>query len=296
MKMEMYDAKEIGNKISALRKQKQMTQKELALKLCLSSSAVSKWENGDATPDVYRIQELAEIFGVTVAEMIGVETEEEADREVAKLQAELAIHKRKLKRLWMCSGVLLCAAILAGIFLIKRAEKPDPVIVGIASLRDYVLTLQLLEGSYETDLQAGPGFGGEWTGQYELVISDSSNSEVINRYTLKEWQEALSFQEQFTLQPVDYNKDGTLELLIGQYGCSNYNFYRMYYITPEQEIGCYDKIGELMISSLEMSPVLEGSNTEVRYSYYNNSVGEMVIGKIPYEDLTVVKNQEKLHK
>lgn len=40
------DKKEIGRKISALRKEKGMTQKELAEKLHVSDKTVSKWETG----------------------------------------------------------------------------------------------------------------------------------------------------------------------------------------------------------------------------------------------------------
>ena len=279
----MYNAKEIGVRISNLRKQQNWTQKELAEKLCLSSSAISKWENGDATPDIYRMYELSELFGVTVADMIGVESQEEAEREIARLQAQVMDHKRRMKYVWICGFFMLCLLVLAGIFLVKRIQKTEPVIVGIAKLQDYVLTLQLIEGSYETDLQMGPYFGGGWTGQYELVLHDAESSEVITRHALAEWQQELIFTEEFPIQLADYNEDGIMEFLIGQYGCSNYNFYRIYYITPELEIGYYEEIGELMITSKEMSPVLERNEDGTLYSYYNNAGGNTVTGVIANE-------------
>lgn len=41
------DKKRIGQRISTLRKEKGMTQKELAEKLCVTDKSVSKWETGD---------------------------------------------------------------------------------------------------------------------------------------------------------------------------------------------------------------------------------------------------------
>ena len=48
----MFDVKKTGEKIAILRKKKGMTQEELAKKMGVSSQAVSKWENGNAIPEV----------------------------------------------------------------------------------------------------------------------------------------------------------------------------------------------------------------------------------------------------
>lgn len=59
-------AMNIGNNISALRKQKGITQEELAKELGVSAQAVSKWENNSSCPDVSLLTKIADIFGVTV--------------------------------------------------------------------------------------------------------------------------------------------------------------------------------------------------------------------------------------
>lgn len=64
------NTKKIGEEIEKLRKEKGLTQKELAERLHVSSSAVSKWERGVAVPDVYMLQTLAEQLGVSVSELI----------------------------------------------------------------------------------------------------------------------------------------------------------------------------------------------------------------------------------
>lgn len=56
----------IGNNISALRKQKGITQEELANVLGVSAQAVSKWENNSSCPDVSLLTKIADYFGITV--------------------------------------------------------------------------------------------------------------------------------------------------------------------------------------------------------------------------------------
>ncbi len=55
----------ISNRIIILRKQKGWSQEELAEKLDVSRQSVSKWESGTSVPDLTRILQMSEIFGVT---------------------------------------------------------------------------------------------------------------------------------------------------------------------------------------------------------------------------------------
>lgn len=61
----------ISEKMRTLRKEKKLTQKELAAKLYVTPSTVSKWENGVTVPDIYAITGMANVFGVSVAELLG---------------------------------------------------------------------------------------------------------------------------------------------------------------------------------------------------------------------------------
>lgn len=63
----------IGNYIQSLRKKSGLTQKELADKLNISFQAVSKWENGEALPDVMLLLDLANILGTTVDNILSGE-------------------------------------------------------------------------------------------------------------------------------------------------------------------------------------------------------------------------------
>ncbi|MBQ8236825.1 MAG: helix-turn-helix transcriptional regulator [Oscillospiraceae bacterium] len=62
--------KSMGEIISALRKEKGMTQKDIADKLGVTDKAVSKWERDVAFPDTATIPKLAEILGVSVEDLM----------------------------------------------------------------------------------------------------------------------------------------------------------------------------------------------------------------------------------
>lgn len=64
------DKEKFGAFVARLRKEKGLTQKDLAEKLYVSDKAVSKWERGLSIPDVALLVPLAEILGVTVTELL----------------------------------------------------------------------------------------------------------------------------------------------------------------------------------------------------------------------------------
>lgn len=64
------DAAKIGDFLSALRKAQGYTQQEVAEKLNLSNKTISKWENGGGLPDITVLPALAELYGVTVDEIL----------------------------------------------------------------------------------------------------------------------------------------------------------------------------------------------------------------------------------
>ncbi len=60
----------MGEIISTLRKEKGMTQKDIADRLGITDKAVSKWERDIAFPDTATIPKLAEVLGVSVEELL----------------------------------------------------------------------------------------------------------------------------------------------------------------------------------------------------------------------------------
>ena len=64
----------MGDMISTLRKEKGMTQKDLADRLNITDKAVSKWERNLAFPDTATIPGLAEILGISVEELMNAKS------------------------------------------------------------------------------------------------------------------------------------------------------------------------------------------------------------------------------
>ena len=66
----MFSTQKFGGYLSRLRKERDMTQSELADRLNLTRQAVSKYETGDSFPDVSILVSIANIFHVTLDELI----------------------------------------------------------------------------------------------------------------------------------------------------------------------------------------------------------------------------------
>lgn len=66
----------LGSKIAFYRKKLSLTQEELAEKCSVTPQAVSKWENDISAPDIALIPMLAQLFGISCDELLGVETEQ----------------------------------------------------------------------------------------------------------------------------------------------------------------------------------------------------------------------------
>ena len=67
----------LGEKIYELRTRNNLSQGDLANELNVSRQSISKWENGNSTPDLEKIVKLAEIFNVSLDELIKNEEKEE---------------------------------------------------------------------------------------------------------------------------------------------------------------------------------------------------------------------------
>ncbi len=62
----------IGENIKIMRRKCGFTQEELASRLAVTPQAVSKWENGNGTPDISQLVPLSQIFGITTDSLLGV--------------------------------------------------------------------------------------------------------------------------------------------------------------------------------------------------------------------------------
>lgn len=98
----------IGENIKELRKAQDVTQEKLADYLNISYQAVSKWENGLALPDITLLPQLANFFGVTADELLGV-TKPEQSEELTQYEKQYFKFGREgkvLEKIALCHEVL----------------------------------------------------------------------------------------------------------------------------------------------------------------------------------------------
>ena len=76
-----------GATISALRREKGMTQLELAQQMGVTDKAVSKWERNLSFPDVASLPKLAEVLGTSVDELLEVKTAAQEESAPSKVPA-----------------------------------------------------------------------------------------------------------------------------------------------------------------------------------------------------------------
>ena len=88
------DQKKIGSFLKELRKEKNLTQEQLAEKLNVSGRTVSRWETGTNMPDISLLAEIAELYEVGISEIISGErksgTMNDEVKEVAQGLSEYA--------------------------------------------------------------------------------------------------------------------------------------------------------------------------------------------------------------
>lgn len=116
------DAKKFGAFIAGIRKEKNMTQADLAIKLQVTDKAVSRWERGIGFPDINTLEPLADALGISVLELM--KSEKNFEGTVSKALAEDVLtdtlniakvqrkQERKHIRLVLSAAIMLVPVIL----------------------------------------------------------------------------------------------------------------------------------------------------------------------------------------
>ena len=114
---------EFNEKLQELRKQRGLTQEELAEKLYVSRTAISKWESGRGYPNIESLKAIAKFFSVTVDELL-------SSGEVLTIAEEDNKRKEKHFRDLMHGLLDICIALL--LFLPFFAEDADGIIQSVS--------------------------------------------------------------------------------------------------------------------------------------------------------------------
>ncbi len=123
------DKEKFGAFVSALRKEKGMTQKDLAAALFVSDKAVSKWETAASLPDVALLIPLADILGVTVTELLQGEKNEstatlpaEAVENIVKTAVNISVEKERDKAHKRRFIPIYIVCLLSGLWSVYRMQ------------------------------------------------------------------------------------------------------------------------------------------------------------------------------
>ena len=116
---------ELSEKLQELRKEKGLTQEELAEALFVSRTAISKWESGRGVPNIESLKAISKFFSVSIDELLSGE-------EILKIADEDNKQKEKHTR-DLVFGLLDCSLIMF-LFLPFFGQKGDEIIKEVSLL------------------------------------------------------------------------------------------------------------------------------------------------------------------
>lgn len=101
----------VAKNLANLRKNKKITQTELAEQFGYSDKAISKWENGDTLPDIQTLYQLCEFYNVTLDFLISEQSFDEKIKYINHLNKKVIINNTLIELLY-CSFVWILAVII----------------------------------------------------------------------------------------------------------------------------------------------------------------------------------------
>ncbi|MGN0425302.1 MAG: helix-turn-helix domain-containing protein [Acetatifactor sp.] len=137
------DMVQMGEFLATLRKEKKLTQAELGEKLGVTNKTVSRWETGNYLPPVEMLEQLSELYGLTINELLcGKKLEQEEFKEVAEenIKAALAASafdlKEKIvffKKKWLRENkarLALGGIIWLAVLIVLKFQCVQPAVLG----------------------------------------------------------------------------------------------------------------------------------------------------------------------
>lgn len=196
------NTEKIGKFIAQKRKEKNYTQKELALKLGVTDRAVSKWERGLGCPDISLLEDLSKILDISIVELLNGESKEDLKILEKDLINSMRISKENEKnRIINNLNVILETIIIIVIFMLvilniincielNKKETNDldnNIVERTNNLEKYINIIKNNKGKYSDE-------------DYKKIIAyvndldklfSKETKEILNKseYTLKDYYE-----------------------------------------------------------------------------------------------------------
>lgn len=147
------EAKQFGQFIAGIRKEKKMTQAELAQQIHVTDKAVSRWERGLGFPDIQTLEPLAQALGITVLELMRSEKKETEEQdqqpeerrytqgEVAEMlqnAGDISRQQKKQDRNANVIAGIVLAAITVIVWMTKLASLGGALVIGVIAATVFV--------------------------------------------------------------------------------------------------------------------------------------------------------------
>ena len=151
----------IGKFIAKVRKEKNMTQQELAKKLNITDRAISHWENGRSMPDAGIMLELCKLLDINVNELLSAKKiikesyNEQAEENLLEMRREIESKNKKiliLNRIITFLGVVIYLLIVLSTIFIEMTMVIRNTIMALA------LVILLLFGVYNLNIIRKTGY------------------------------------------------------------------------------------------------------------------------------------------
>ena len=213
------EQEKIGKFITTIRKEKNMTQVELAEKLGITDRAVSKWENGRGMPDISVIKPLCDELGITVNEFLSGErldkkeysdkVEENILNTLDYTNKKIKNTKNKFKFILLLILVTIFLFVLMFIVDVNRMKDGKPVMFSTWGY-DYAPPINLREDEIYAAIE------NYILGEREKEIKHYENEKWFlsyNVYLLEEKErDLLYYVYAWVLEESYYNDNGKIEL------------------------------------------------------------------------------------
>lgn len=102
-----------ADRLTKLRKESGFSQEALAEKIGLSRQAISKWERAEASPDTDNLMALAELYGMTLSELLDTSMDEKQDDEPQEVKAKELLPVQVVGKKMFIYLPIVCMAIIA---------------------------------------------------------------------------------------------------------------------------------------------------------------------------------------
>lgn len=157
------DQIKIGKFISNKRKEKNITQSELAELLGITDRAISKWENGICMPDASNILELCNILNITINDLFSgevvdmKENEKKLEEHLIEMTKSKEQRDKELLRMEIFIGIIVSVVMFTCIFIASFGEMENwlkiiLIIIGVVPFAVgiiYAIRIEQVAGYYE---------------------------------------------------------------------------------------------------------------------------------------------------